>query len=145
MLGIKNYTCYHRRVSVFADAVIHQVERFLDTENATLISMHYPQAQQGVHFGTAPFDNRRDEETPDNALEDSEPEGLADSNGGMSEAGSGEVAGLAREGTTGVGGGAKCVLAKKKQETGEGKEQKYYCRVPPTHKCCSRREKFGRV
>ncbi|CAM9374681.1 unnamed protein product [Laminaria digitata] len=32
-----------------------EVERFLDTENAALISMHYPQAQREVHFGTAPF------------------------------------------------------------------------------------------
>lgn len=38
-----------------------QVERFLDTDNAALISMHYPQAQREVHFGTAPF-NRGEED-----------------------------------------------------------------------------------
>lgn len=38
--------------------VFLQVERFLDTENAALISMHYPQAQREVHFGTAPFDRK---------------------------------------------------------------------------------------
>lgn len=32
-----------------------QVERFLDTENAALVSMHYPEALRQIHFGTAPF------------------------------------------------------------------------------------------
>lgn len=44
-----------------ARAPASQVERFLDTENAALISMHYPQAQREVHFGTAPF-NRGEED-----------------------------------------------------------------------------------
>ncbi|CAM9263982.1 unnamed protein product [Scytosiphon promiscuus] len=38
-----------------------EVERFLDTENAALISMHYPQAQREVHFGTAPFNRGEDD------------------------------------------------------------------------------------
>lgn len=36
-----------------------QVERFLDTDSAALISMHYPQGDRLSHFGTAPFDKRR--------------------------------------------------------------------------------------
>eukprot|EP00752_Nemacystus_decipiens_P002239 g2123.t1 len=39
-----------------------EVERFLDTENAELISMHYPQAQREVHFGTAPFNRGENDE-----------------------------------------------------------------------------------
>lgn len=42
-----------------------QVERFLGTENAALISMHYPQAQREVHFGTAPFHKGAETETGD--------------------------------------------------------------------------------
>lgn len=34
----------------------------MDTENAALISMHYPQAQREVHFGTAPFNRGEDDE-----------------------------------------------------------------------------------
>ncbi|CAB1104123.1 unnamed protein product [Ectocarpus sp. CCAP 1310/34] len=56
-----------------------EVERFLDTENAALISMHYPQAQRGVHFGTAPFnrgerggeeDEDEDEDEEANVMDD---------------------------------------------------------------------------
>lgn len=52
-------------VSTLSSAVVSvntEVERFLDTENAALISMHYPQAQRDVHFGTAPFNRGGDEE-----------------------------------------------------------------------------------
>ncbi|CAM9793782.1 unnamed protein product, partial [Sphacelaria rigidula] len=35
-----------------------EVERFLDTDNAALLSMHYPQGEQDIHAGTAPFDSR---------------------------------------------------------------------------------------
>lgn len=50
--------------------IAKQVERFLDTENAALISMHYPQAQREVHFGTAPFNRGEDEgEVDDDGLD----------------------------------------------------------------------------
>lgn len=39
-----------------------QVERFLDTDNAALLSMHYPQGAQDIHAGTAPFDSREQRE-----------------------------------------------------------------------------------
>lgn len=49
----------------------------MDTENAALISMHYPQAQREVHFGTAPFNRggdgeERDEDGLDGGEDDEE-------------------------------------------------------------------------
>lgn len=69
-----------------------QVERFLDTENAALISMHYPQAQREVHFGTAPFHRGEDEEGAD-------AEGLDGGEGGEESVGMDTgAAGARREG-----------------------------------------------
>lgn len=61
--------------------VTPQVERFLDTENAALISMHYPQAQREVHFGTAPFDKTGHGETEDDGEEYGEIEDESEARG----------------------------------------------------------------
>lgn len=69
---------------------LHQIERFLDTENATLVSMHYPQARQGAcHFETAPFDKGTNGELT--------AEGVADEEG--AEGGQGEAGGMAKGGS----------------------------------------------
>lgn len=64
----------------------HQVERFLDTENAALASMHYPQDRQGArHFDTAPFDKKHNGELTAEGVADEE--GEEDAEGGRGEAG----------------------------------------------------------
>ncbi|CAM9305685.1 unnamed protein product, partial [Hapterophycus canaliculatus] len=92
-----------------------EVERFLDTENAALISMHYPQAQREVHFGTAPF-NRR-EEDGDDELEDEGSEesgevgtgapGVRRENGGAAEGGYAELQPRGRLEVMGAQGGVE--------------------------------------
>lgn len=63
------------------------MERFLDTENAALISMHYPQAQREVHFGTAPFNRGEDDEEKDDGQLDGEESGEESANTGAGTAG----------------------------------------------------------
>eukprot|EP00904_Undaria_pinnatifida_P013703 jgi/Undpi1/9463/HiC_scaffold_27.g11920.m1 len=86
-----------------------EVERFLDTENAALISMHYPQAQREVHFGTAPFGRganeggEEEEEVEENLLEGLGEEGDGSGDAESSAAGAQELVG----GTSGEGGFAE--------------------------------------
>lgn len=51
------------------------MERFLDTDNAALLSMHYPQGQRDFHAGTAPFDNGREREGEEKGDGEGEQEG----------------------------------------------------------------------
>eukprot|EP00903_Cladosiphon_okamuranus_P015268 g14109.t1 len=74
-----------------------EVERFLDTENAALISMHYPQVQREVHFGTAPFNRKEDDEEKDDEGLDGE-EGEESANTGVGTAGAPSEDGRVPEG-----------------------------------------------
>ena len=76
------------------------MERFLDTENAALISMHYPQAHREVHFGTAPF-NKGEGEGEGEGEEELGDDGL----GGGESQGTVET-GAGATGTQGEGGSA---------------------------------------
>ena len=85
-----------------------KVERFLDTENAALISMHYPEAQREVHFGTAPFGrgaNERGEQQGEEEQAEDFLEGLGEGHQGSGDTGS--AAAGAQElvgGASGAGG-----------------------------------------
>lgn len=79
-----------------------QVERFLDTENAALISMHYPQAQREVHFGTAPFNRGEDDEERDDGGLDGDEGGEESTDTGAGAAGAqGEDGGVPEGGYAG--------------------------------------------
>lgn len=77
-------------VCVSFSTPFHQVERFLDTENAALVSMHYPQARQGAHhFDTTPFDkNPNGELTAEGVADEEDAEGGRGEAGGMAKGGS---------------------------------------------------------